>query len=205
MSRARLPYLTTPVKGPPEGGQLRVRRWNLSSDPAMTRKTNASGSVSVSRMPRDHRGQAEWFAARFRRDCSRGTRVTDCPRASRKGRGPLRALEDSPHCGSCKGDRPMMKFIHIKKYEVGLRFYRGEFVGLLGPGKHRIVDPLGRTEIEIVDGRAVYLRHADLDVIVKSGALAGKADVYELTDMQRALVWIDGRFNTILGPGLHAL
>ena len=63
-----------------------------------------------------------------------------------------------------------MKFIHIKKYEIGLRFYRGDFVGLLGPGKHVIFDPLGRTEIDVVDGRAVYLRHADLDVIVKSGA-----------------------------------
>jgi regulator of protease activity HflC (stomatin/prohibitin superfamily) len=99
----------------------------------------------------------------------------------------------------------MMKFIHIKKYEIGLRFHRGEFVGLIGPGKHRIFDPLGRTEIEIVNGRDVYLFHDDLDVIVKSGALDGKADVYELNDMQRALVWIDGRFSTILGPGLHAL
>jgi len=99
----------------------------------------------------------------------------------------------------------MMKFIHIKKYEIGLRFYRGDFVGLLGPGKHGVFDPFSHTRIEIVDGRAVYLRHAELDVIVKSGALAGKADVFELTDMQRALVWIDGRFNAVLGPGLHAL
>jgi regulator of protease activity HflC (stomatin/prohibitin superfamily) len=93
----------------------------------------------------------------------------------------------------------------IKKFEIGLRFDRGEFVGLVGPGKHRYFDPLGRTEIEIVSGRDVFLIHDDLDVIVKSGALDGKADVYELNDMQRALVWIDGRFSTILGPGLHAL
>jgi regulator of protease activity HflC (stomatin/prohibitin superfamily) len=99
----------------------------------------------------------------------------------------------------------MMKLIHIKKHEIGLRFIRGEFVGLVAPGKHRVFDAFGRAAIEIVDGRAVYLRHKDLDVIVKSGALADKADVYELTDMQRALVWIDGRFNAILGPGLHAL
>ena len=95
--------------------------------------------------------------------------------------------------------------IHIKKTEIGLRFRRGEFVGLVAPGKHWIFDPLGRTKIKVVSGRDVYLRDDDLDVIVKSGALAGKADVYELTDMQRALVWIDGRFNAVLGPGLHAL
>ena len=99
----------------------------------------------------------------------------------------------------------MFKTIFIKKFEVGLRFYRGEFVSLVAPGKHRIFDPFGRTHIKVVDGRAVYLQHPELDVIVKSGALEGKADVLELTDLQRALVWIDGRFNAILGPGLHGL
>ena len=99
----------------------------------------------------------------------------------------------------------MFMTIFIKKFEIGLRFYRGEFVGLVAPGKHTIFDPFGRTKIQVVNGRAVYLQHPDLDVIVKSGALADKADVYELTDLQRALVWIDGRFNAILGPGLHAL
>ncbi len=99
----------------------------------------------------------------------------------------------------------MIKFIHIKKYEIGLRYYRGEFIGLVAPGKHAYFDLLGRTKIKVVNGRDVYLRDDDLDVIVKSGALAGKADVYELADMQRALVWIDGRFNAVLGPGLHVL
>lgn len=99
----------------------------------------------------------------------------------------------------------MFKMIYIKKFEIGLRFDRGEFVGLVAPGKHWIFDPLGRVAVKVADGRAVYLQHPELDVIVKNGALAGKADVYELTDMQRALVWIDGRFNAVLGPGLHAL
>jgi regulator of protease activity HflC (stomatin/prohibitin superfamily) len=99
----------------------------------------------------------------------------------------------------------MIHRIHIKKFEIGLRFDRGEFDGLIAPGKHWIVDPLGRIDVQVVSGRDVYLRHEQLDVIVKSGALAGKADVYELADTQRALVWIDGRFNAVLGPGLHVL
>ena len=99
----------------------------------------------------------------------------------------------------------MFKIMHIKKFEVGLRFEHGEFAGLVAPGKQWIFDPFGRVLIKVVDGRAVYFQHPELDVIVKSGVLVGKADVYELTDMQRALVWIDGRFNTVLGPGLHAL
>jgi regulator of protease activity HflC (stomatin/prohibitin superfamily) len=96
----------------------------------------------------------------------------------------------------------MIQRIRIKKFEIGLRFDRGEFTGLVGPGTHWV---FGRAEVQVVSGRDVFLRHEQLDVIVKSGALAGKADVYELTDKQRALVWIDGRFNTLLGPGLHVL
>jgi regulator of protease activity HflC (stomatin/prohibitin superfamily) len=41
-------------------------------------------------------------------------------------------------------------------------------------------------------------------MIVKSGALAGRALVLDLKDHERALVWIDGRFSHILPPGLHA-
>lgn len=96
----------------------------------------------------------------------------------------------------------MIHRIRIKKHENGLRFYRGEFTGLLGPGTHWL---FGRVAVKVVSGRDVYLRHDQLDLIVKSGALAGQADVYELTDTQRALVWIDGRFNAVLGPGLYAL
>jgi hypothetical protein len=96
----------------------------------------------------------------------------------------------------------MIHRIRIKKHEIGLRFYRGEFTRLLGPGTHWT---FGRVAVKVVSGRDVYLRHEQLDLIVKSGALAGKADVYELTDKQRALVWIDGRFNAVLGPGLYAL
>ncbi len=99
----------------------------------------------------------------------------------------------------------MIRRIHIKKFEIGLRFDRDEFTGLVEPGTHWFIDPLGRIKVAIASARDPYVRHEQLDQIVKSGVLAGRADVYELTDTQRALVWIDGRFNAILGPGLYAL
>ena len=46
--------------------------------------------------------------------------------------------------------------------------------------------------------------HDKLDVIVKSGALTGRAEVVDLKDYERALVWIDGRFSHVLPPGLYA-
>ena len=48
------------------------------------------------------------------------------------------------------------------------------------------------------------LVHEKLDVIVRSGALEGRAVVLDLKDHQRGLVWIDGRFSHVLPPGVYA-
>ena len=74
----------------------------------------------------------------------------------------------------------------------------------LGPGRRWIFDPLGRTQVQIVSQRAPWLVHEQLDQIIKSGALTGRAMVLDLKDHERALVWIDGRFSHILPPGQHA-
>jgi regulator of protease activity HflC (stomatin/prohibitin superfamily) len=98
----------------------------------------------------------------------------------------------------------MIKIIKIRSYEIGLYFRDGEFQGLLGQGRHWFVDPLGKVKVEVVSRRAPWLAHEKLDVIVRSGALDGRAVVLDLKDYQRALVWIDGRFGHILPPGLYA-
>jgi len=98
----------------------------------------------------------------------------------------------------------MFKKIHIRSYEVALKFRDGEFVGLLGPGKRLIFTRFGKTSFRIVSKRDPWLVDEQLDVIVKSGVLAGKAEMVDLKDNERALVWIDGRFNRVLGPGLYA-
>lgn len=94
--------------------------------------------------------------------------------------------------------------IHIRSYEAGLYFHDGEFRGLLAAGRHWLFDPLWKMHVDVVSQRAPWLVHEKLDVIVKSGALAGRAEVVDLKDYQRALVWIDGRFSHILPPGLYA-
>lgn len=97
----------------------------------------------------------------------------------------------------------LKKFV-VRSYEVGLKFRNGEFVGILNAGTHWIVDPLNRVSMRIVSTRDPWLVDEQLDVIVKSGSLQGKAEVVDLKDYQRALVWIDGRFARVLGPGLYA-
>ena len=55
--------------------------------------------------------------------------------------------------------------------------------------------------MEVVSRRAPFLAHEKLDLIVKSGALKGFAEVLDLKDDERALVWVDHRFAWIVGPG----
>lgn len=95
--------------------------------------------------------------------------------------------------------------VYIREHERGLLFHRGVFERLLLPGWTVIFDPLGRKSLEKVSVREVNFDHRDLDVIVRSGALAGQALVLDLKDHERALVWVDGRIQSVRGPGLHAL
>ena len=98
-----------------------------------------------------------------------------------------------------------IKNVKIRSYEKGLYFRDREFIGLLEKGRYRFVDPLFKVEIYVVSQRKPWLEHEDLDVIVKSGALKDHATVLDLKDYQRALIWIEGRFEKVLGPGLYAL
>ena len=96
------------------------------------------------------------------------------------------------------------KQIKIRSYEMGLYFRNGEFKGLLKAGTHWLFDPLWRVRVEVVSQRDPWLVHDKLDMIVKSGVLTDRAEVVDLKDHERALVWIDGRFSHVLPPGLYA-
>ena len=98
----------------------------------------------------------------------------------------------------------MFKRIKVHSYEVGLHFYEGDFVGLISAGKRWFFDPLRKRQVDLASKRDPWLAHEKLDVIIKTDALEGIATVVDLKDDQRGLVWIDGRFDRVLGPGLHA-
>ncbi len=98
----------------------------------------------------------------------------------------------------------MFKRYKIRSYEIGLLFRDGEFKGLLAPGKHFFVDLFNKIKVDVVSQREPQLVHQQLDMIVKSGALEGRAQVIDLKDHERALVWIDNRFAHIYPAGLYA-
>ena len=99
----------------------------------------------------------------------------------------------------------MIRRIKINPHTRGLLFREGEFLGVLQPGVHWYFDPLLKLRADVVSPRDPWLYHTDLDVIVKSGKLGSEAIVVDLKDHERALVWIDGRFDRVLGSGLYAL
>ncbi|MFO0807909.1 MAG: slipin family protein [Gemmataceae bacterium] len=99
----------------------------------------------------------------------------------------------------------MIRYIRIRPFEVGLVFRHGTFVELLDAGAYWRFDPLGRERVDVVSQRVPWLVHEQLDLIVQSGKLDGRAVVLDLADHERGLVWIDGRFETVLPPGRYAL
>ncbi len=99
----------------------------------------------------------------------------------------------------------LLSRIKIRSYEKGLLFEDGEFQKILAPGKYWFLDPLNKVRVETVSGRDPWLEHKDLDLIIKSEALDKGAIILDLKDQERALVWIDGRFDRVLTPGQYAL
>jgi regulator of protease activity HflC (stomatin/prohibitin superfamily) len=93
----------------------------------------------------------------------------------------------------------------IRAYEKGLLFRDKEFLRVLQPGRHWFVDLLNKVRVDVVSERTPWLVHVDLDVIIKADALGEDAVVIDLKDYERALVWIDGRFERVLDTGRYAL
>jgi len=99
----------------------------------------------------------------------------------------------------------IIRKVKIRSHEKGLLFRDREFRGLLDTGSHWLSGALFKTRVDVVSQRDPWLFHKDLDLIVKYGLPEEEAMVLDLKDHERALVWIDGRFDRVLGPGLYVL
>ncbi|HEV7239863.1 MAG TPA: slipin family protein [Thermoanaerobaculia bacterium] len=98
----------------------------------------------------------------------------------------------------------MFRRLKINAHERGLLFREREFLGVLSPGVYWRFDPFLKLRLQTVDPRNPWIVHNELDLIVKSGRLGDEAAVVDLKDHERALVWIDGRFASVLNAGLYA-
>jgi regulator of protease activity HflC (stomatin/prohibitin superfamily) len=93
----------------------------------------------------------------------------------------------------------------VHEHERGLLFEDLDFKEVVHPGRRYVWDPLHKLRLDLVSVRNAWLDHKDLDVIAKSGALGDEARVVDLKDHERAVVWVDGRVEAVLKPGLHGL
>jgi regulator of protease activity HflC (stomatin/prohibitin superfamily) len=100
--------------------------------------------------------------------------------------------------------KTMYRWFKVGDYERGFVFRGRDFVEVLGPGNYVRFDPLFRLWVEIQDVTEPRIECDRLDVIVKMGVLGNEALVVDLADGERALVWVDKRLESVLGPGLYA-
>src|SRR5215510_9370605 len=129
-----------------------------------------------------------------------GAASSGAPRPRRGGRLPVPEAFPERWC-------PLMvlRRFKVRAHERGLLFRDREFAGVLRPGRHALWDPFWKVAVDLVSVRDAWLVHKDLDVIVRSGALGDEAVVVDLKDHERAVVFVDGRVEAVLKPGLYAL
>jgi regulator of protease activity HflC (stomatin/prohibitin superfamily) len=99
----------------------------------------------------------------------------------------------------------VLRRFKVRQHERGLLFRDREFKAVLRPGRHVVWDPMFNVRLDVVSVRDAWLVHPDLDVIARSGALGDEARIVDLKDHERAVVWVDGRVEAVLKPGLFVL
>ncbi len=94
----------------------------------------------------------------------------------------------------------------LGRFERGFLWRDGELLEVLSGGATHYAPVITLKRLDIVNVRDIFLTHPDLNVIIKSGKLnTDETMILNLSDKQRALLWVDNRFSTILGPGDYVL
>jgi regulator of protease activity HflC (stomatin/prohibitin superfamily) len=100
----------------------------------------------------------------------------------------------------------MLRRKRILAHERGFYFLNKQFVDILEPGIYWFTDLFKDEQLDIVSVKNPWLVHAELESIIKSENInKDELEVIDLKDSQRAVVWIDGRYDRILNPGIYAL
>jgi regulator of protease activity HflC (stomatin/prohibitin superfamily) len=99
----------------------------------------------------------------------------------------------------------MIRHVRIRPHTRGLLFRENEFQGVLAPGTYWYFDPLFKTRVDVVSLDNVWLHHDERERIARSGRTGNETIVLNLAEYERAIVWVDGRFNSVVGPGAYVL
>ncbi|MDR3197861.1 MAG: slipin family protein [Planctomycetaceae bacterium] len=93
--------------------------------------------------------------------------------------------------------------VNVQQNEYGLYFVDDEFKDILKPGTYYFFNLKNKHRVEVSSPLQPWLTNIKLEEIIFSGKLKGLAEVIDLNDTQRGLVWVDGRFNIVLEPGRY--
>jgi regulator of protease activity HflC (stomatin/prohibitin superfamily) len=94
-------------------------------------------------------------------------------------------------------------FVDLKDNERALIRVDGRFEGLMGPGLFGFWTKFRKVEVQVEDQRIAWIASTELDQLAQNEQLEGEAQFVDLKDNERAVIWIDGRFDNIVGPGLY--
>ncbi|MBX3459900.1 MAG: slipin family protein [Planctomycetes bacterium] len=97
----------------------------------------------------------------------------------------------------------LFKVLELADHQRAFVFVDGRFERLLGAGRHVLVTALRDVRVEVADMRDAVYASAEMARILHGNTLEDHADVLELNDSQRALLWVDGRFRAALKPGQY--
>jgi len=98
-----------------------------------------------------------------------------------------------------------LKRIIVNYGMLVLVFRDGKFVRVLEEGRHLVFGLRGRLSMECLSERDVWIGSPELLQLSRGELLAEQAEFIDLKDNQRALVRIDARLDSILGPGLYGV
>jgi regulator of protease activity HflC (stomatin/prohibitin superfamily) len=95
----------------------------------------------------------------------------------------------------------------VRKHERGLLYRQGDFQRFLAPGAYWFIDPRKRVSVELYDVSVPAFRHRLVDFLVKSVPVevAREFDIVETGADQVAVVYLNGRLESVIGPNERAL
>ncbi|MBF0502334.1 MAG: slipin family protein [Candidatus Riflebacteria bacterium] len=98
----------------------------------------------------------------------------------------------------------LLKLVKINHHQVGLRIHNDQLIEALQPGWYLAKEFMGE-RIDVLSEKELLVSHPDLDEIIRSHILDEYVETVDLKDNERALLWTDGRFEKIIGPGAYAI
>ncbi|MEM1331398.1 MAG: slipin family protein [Planctomycetota bacterium] len=120
----------------------------------------------------------------------------------------LEARFESDQLRVLKSDKrlsELMTFVQVSEGRGALVWVDGNLDAVLGPGLHAFWTVHSTVQADVFEpGREARFQHPRLAQLTEDERLGDLLEFVDLTQGERALVWVDGRLDAVLSEGLHA-